>query len=497
MFVLVIFVLLMLPVLCLSFVNRASGDDYGYGAYTRAAWVSSHSLAAVIGAAWQTVCQYYGAWQGTWFSIFVFTLQPEVFHDGAYVLVAFLMLFLWIGSTFYLFKQILGKQMGMEKWSRRLLTLLFLMISIEWIPGTKSSIYWFNGCAHYMLPFTMCQMAAAWLFQYAKDYKKSTLTGIIVLMTLLGGSNYQAALLILVTACYSIASAWFLHRDKRIFRLFWPVCMELAGLGVSAAAPGNRVRAGEGFGFSAGRVFETIGCSFLYGIRDVFVYLKERPLVFAGLLVLFLVMVMIFYTDGSGFCFRHPVWLVLMLFCLYSAMQAPAVYAGVEVSQGVANTNFLVFMLTASGVLLILAGRLADRMKRKCRSACGKEGTDQADRTFRLLVLSGILFCLLSVFVCRSSLKISTSYQAFSYLASGQAADYKEQMELQTRLLEGTEEDVVVPGINDVQGPLMHMPVTDRKEAWTNTVTAQFYGRHSVVSMERDQWMKLYGDTEQ
>lgn len=184
-----------------------------------------------------------------------------------------------------------------------------------------------------------------------------------------------------------------------------------------------------------------------------------------------------------------------MLFCLYSAMQAPAVYAGVEVSQGVANTNFLVFLLTASGALLILAGKTADRMKRKRpERACGKEGKGMTDRVFRLLVIPGMLFCLLCVFVFRGSLKTSTSGQAFSYIRSGQAADYKEQMELQTKLLEGTEEDVVVPGINDVQGPLMHMPVTEQKEAWTNTVTAQFYGRRSVVSMDRDQWMELYGD---
>ncbi len=70
--------LLLLPLLYLSFLNRATGDDYGDGILTRAAWTGTHSLMPVIRAACQTVKNFYGSWQGTWFSVFVFSLQPEV-----------------------------------------------------------------------------------------------------------------------------------------------------------------------------------------------------------------------------------------------------------------------------------------------------------------------------------------------------------------------------------------------------------------------------------
>ena len=48
------FFLLMLPVFCLSFVNRASGDDYGYGVNTRAVWEATHSLFEVFQAAFHS-----------------------------------------------------------------------------------------------------------------------------------------------------------------------------------------------------------------------------------------------------------------------------------------------------------------------------------------------------------------------------------------------------------------------------------------------------------
>lgn len=482
------FLLLLLPIFYLSFVNRASGDDYGYGTYTRAAWMGSHSLVAVGRAVWQTIRQFYYGWQGTWFSIFVFSLQPEVFHDDAYVIVAFLMLFLWIGSTLYLFWQILCRNMKLDKWSYLLVTVCFLIISIEFIPSYKSSIFWFNGCAHYMLPFAMCQMVAAWLLRYVEAYQVRYLIGIVVFMTLLGGSNYLAALFALIVTFYVGIAVWMLKRDKRILALLLPVFTELVGLVISMRAPGNRVRGGEDFGFSIRKCIETIGYSFRKGIGDIGTYCRERPMIFVGLLFLFLSLIMIYCVTDVSFRFQHPVWLALMLFCLYSAMQAPGIYAGVPVSGGVPNMIFQVFLLMASGMLLIVAERLAGWMK-------GRWGEGIGWKVFYRIAVPGILLCLILAFLCKGNIKISTSYACLRYIASGEAADYKEQMDLQTRLMEaGETENVVVPGINDEQGPLMHMPVTEDSTRYTNMVTAQFYGKKSVISIERPKWMEIYGD---
>ena len=483
----VVSVILLLPMLYLTFVNRASGDDYGYGTYTRAAWMRTHSLLEVGKEMCRTVRSYYGGWQGTWFSIALFSLQPEVFHDDAYVIVAVLMLFCWISSTFCLFRQILYRNMGFGKWSCLLITVCFLIISIEFIPRTRSSIFWFNGCAHYMIPFSMCQVLTAWLLKYCSEYKKSTLAGIILFMTLLGGSNYQAALFALIAASYTVIAAWFLKRDKRCFVLFVPIVLELVGLIISFLAPGNRNRGGEDFGFSAPLAIKTIGMSFVCAVKDIGIYMEERPLIFVGLLILFVIFIVVFCTREDSFGFKHPILLSLMLFCLYSAMQAPALYAAVDVSGGVPNTNFQVFMLTASGILLIAAEKTAKKIK-----AVWQENTET--KVLRMIVLPAAVLCMLFLFIGRSNIKTCTSYVSLIYITSGQAGDYKEQMDLQTRLMEDENtDDVVVPGINNEQGPLMHMPVIDDKDAWTNTVTAAFYGKHSVVAIERPTWMEIYG----
>lgn len=478
----VVFVLLLLPICYLSFVNRATGDDYGYGAYTRVAFMNTHSLAEVWNAIVRTVKQYYYGWQGTWFSIVLFSLQPEVFSDKAYVVTTFLMLFLWISSTLVLFKEILINRIKMEKWSYILITLLFLIIEMQFVPSTRSSIFWYNGCAHYLVPFAMGQYLICLLLRFAENYKVRYLIGICILMSLLGGSNYQAALFALIVAVYVGIDDFVKKKNKCVFLLLVPMVLEMIGLVISIKAPGNKVRGGEEFGLSVSKAVETIGLSFVKGIRDIAGYVTDKPLVFVGLLVLFLLVLEALKRREEKERFSYPVMKVFALFCLYSAMQAPEIYANVEVSGGVWNMNYWIFLLMTIGVLVIVAEYITAKIKA------------EADTIHKRVVIPGIVICLFLVLGARGNLKESATYVSLQYIVSGQAADYKEQMDLQTELMtDENVKDVVVPFINDVQGPLMHMPITENPEAWTSQIAMQFYEKDSVVAIDRLKWNELYG----
>lgn len=474
---LIVFLVLLLPICYLSFVNRATGDDFGYGTYTRAAWQASHSLAEVAKAVGVTIRQYYYGWQGTWFSIAVFALQPEVFSDKAYVIVVFMMLFCWIGSTLLLFGQVLKKECGLDTWSVLLIAFLYLIIGTQFVPSTASSIFWFNGCAHYMLPFAMCQVIAWCLIRFLKGFQIHYLVGISVLATLLGGSNYQAALFALIVLFYAGTAGWVRQKNKKVFLLTIPFLLEMTGLVISMKAPGNKVRGGEEFGLSFGKALKTVLECFAEGGRDFVSCMQEKPIIFLGLAVLFLVMLEAFRNTVINKNGKQMLAVIIALLCLYCAMQAPALYAGVDVSGGVDNMNFMVFVLATTGILGEAAAFCAGKMH------SSKEAVHQR------IVLPGLAICLVLMFLCRSNLKITTSWVSLEYIATGQAADYKAQMDLQTSLLtDGSREEVYVPLINDDQGPLMSMPVTENPDAWTNTVVRQFYGKKSVVGMPRDEW---------
>ena len=481
-FFIIVFIFTLIPICYLSFINRATGDDYGYAVLTREAWQQSHSVMKVIQAAIETVKQYYYGWQGTWFSIFLFTFQPEVFGDQTYVITAFLMLFLWIGSTFLMFHEIFVIKMNWDKWNYRLFTIIFLMISIQFIPSTKSAIFWFNGCAHYMIPFAMCQLLVYSLLRFRREYNYGWYAFICFFMTLLGGANYQAAIFGLIITLYLGIEDYLYKKKRKICLLILPTIMELTGLIISMLAPGNKSRGGENFGFSIPKVFYTIGFSFVEGMRDCFEYMKDKPIVFVGLIILFFISLNVFRQNNYQIV-KHPILGIFALYCLYSAMQAPALYAGVDVSGGVYNMNYQVFLLTASGSLIILAQQIALKYARLI------------EHHYKRISIFCMLICFIVLLVGRSSIKTSTLWISIEYITSGQAADYKEQMDLQTKLMEEENvSDIVLPFINDEQGPLMHMPVTDNPNAWTNTVTKNFYGKNSVVAMPRPEWEQVYMD---
>lgn len=479
------FVLMLLPVFYLSFINRATGDDYGYSLYTKNAWLATHSIIEVAKAIWQTLKQFYVGWQGTWFTIILFTLQPEAFHEKGYVLVAFFMLFIWCGSTILLLKELLGKKLRFDRWSVNLITILFLIIAVSFVPRKQPAIFWWTGAVHYTIPFSMCQMVVYWLLKYSEEYKIRYFVGITAFMTCLGGANYQAALFALIVAVYFVITDFVLKKNRKTFLLFIPIILEAIGLVISMKAPGNKVRGGEEFGFSIGKIIGTIGMSFVGGIKDAISYLQESPMIYVFLIMIFFVVLHAVKEREKTVSIKYALILLLSVFCLYSAMQAPAIFAAVEVSGGVYNTNFLVFLMFMMTIIVIVAEKVGLGLEKK--------HSKMWEKYYSRMVIPGFAICMFLLLLCRSDIKETTTWQCYDYIASGQAADYKAQMDQFIELLsDDSVRDVVLPAINDQQGPLQHMPVTSDSSAWTNTTVSNYFGKKSVVAIPRDEWEEKY-----
>ena len=103
----------------------------------------------------------------------------------------------------------------------------------------------------------------------------------------------------------------------------------------------------------------------------------------------------------------------------------------------------------------------------------------------KCITVPAVFVCLVLCLVFRGNLKDSLFYSSCSYIASGQAADFKEQMESQERILrdDSIKEAYLCP-TNPEQGPLMHMPVIKNPEAFTNRVVGNFYGKDMVTTTE-------------
>ena len=90
------------------------------------------------------------------------------------------------------------------------------------------------------------------------------------------------------------------------------------------------------------------------------------------------------------------------------------------------------------------------------------------------------------MYLAKGTLKDTTFYKCYEYIASGQAEDYKDQMEERLAILRNQSlRSVELPAMNSDQGPLMHMEVLEDPEGWTNMVVCQFFQKDRVVQIPR------------
>ncbi len=482
-FFLVIFVISMIPVFMLSGINQATGDDLGYGKLTHEVWLNTHSLTAVIKAACQTVENYYAGWQGTWTSIFLFAFQPEVFSPDAYVIVPFLMTGIFCSATGILSYYLLVKLAGGSRYSYIIITVLLVTTMIQFLPSTKSGIFWYNGAAHYVIPYGAALLGIYFFLYFMNEGKIRAYIGMLLCMLLLGGMNYQAALLAPIVMSLSLL---FYYRNKQIKRtaaFLLSLVMEMVGLVISMRSPGNRNRGGEDFGFSIGLALKTILECFIQGTVQIGEYFVEHPFLILFFAAAALFIWHMFTALSVRKKYPYPAVFVFFSYCVYCAMFAPQIYAGVDVSGGVYNMNYYIFILMIFSSMFYVEGWLAYRLERRDIKWINKNK----------VIISMVAAMVLLAVLFKGTLRETTTFSCIEYMSSGQAADFKRQMkEQKTILLDDSIKDAIVPDINDNQGPLMHMPITSNPEAWTNTVTKDFYGKDSVVSIPKEEWVEMY-----
>lgn len=479
---LVVLALSLLPILALAGVDRASADDWSYGLLTHLAWVDTHSLFRVLQAAFASVEEYYFSWQGTWFSVFLFSLQPEVFSHKAYWIVPCLMTAVLMAGVSGFLYNLLVRFLHIAKRDFLLLDAVLLLTLIQFVPYQTSAIFWYNGAAHYTVPFALAMAACSRFICYVVDSKKRDVIMATVWMTLLGGTNYLAAILGLTL--FFLFLVLFYQKNRRVLWMLIPVVLEVIGLLISALAPGNAVRGGADYRITFGKMMATVLESFRQGAAGLWHSFGEYPVAMAAMLVtaVFLWDILREAVPKSGLHFSCPGLVILYFFCIYCAMYWPVLFvsdsiSGGAASDGVPNTIFWVLICMLFASLLYGIGWLTEK-------------TNGAEKGLRLSVYAaGFAAAFLILAVCRLDLKNSTDYVCYYYIRTGRAAVYKEQMDELTQLLtQDGVEDVVVPFIVGEQEPLVHLPITLDKEEWSNQKMAAFFRKKSLVAVPRDEW---------
>lgn len=317
------FAVSLLPILYASFYAHPISDDFNYSKAVHDAVAAGGGFWEVVSASFGTIAKYYRTWQGTFFSILVFSLQPSAFSDDLYFLTTFIMVFSLSLSTFFLLDTIIVKLFKSKRSYSVLISALLLLSSLQFMPNIPEGLYWFNGSSYYTFSYAVALSFFAVLIRLhlaeSRTKRFILFAASIFLAFCVGGTNYSTALSSLCV--FVVILGCLIIKKERKLKYYYVVALVLlVSFLVNVAAPGNAVRAASTSGTSPViAVLRSVRES--WGIMSRWTKMPQ--------IVIFAAICPLIYkiSKKSGWKFEHPFIVCVLAFLLYATQLTPPIYA--------------------------------------------------------------------------------------------------------------------------------------------------------------------------
>lgn len=488
-----VYILLLIPVLLIGRYDVPSADDFSMGLGTRLTYEATGSVLAVPGKVLSETVRYYRTWIGYFTSCLFTTVSPATFGEKWYVLTpVIILLALHLGVAAFLYA-LMEKALGMNRWVRRCMTVLMLLLMIQLMPEGSlrvEAFYWWSGAGNYTLTFAVGLLYLAFLLlaAYAGREKIRTLFFILacVFGFFAGGGNYLSSLSWAIVTVLLGAALLLVRFGKRggiSLRFLLPMAFLLAGFAASCLAPGNRIRGGEAEGYGG---VKAVLLSLYYTLS----YPLNQWMNWAVLLVLATLAVIFwmgFQTDrnaGGAFSrltFAFPFQAAVLGYGIVSAVVTPALFAQGNMDAGrIQSTFWLHAVLVLALLEWYLVGGLYKARQEHKETCDGGKGTDCRREVLliRGLALFLVVFSLLTV---KADPDFYTASSAVSALLDGSAVQYGKESKERLLLLQDPEaEDVVLPRYTVHPQLLYFADVSEDPEDWANQKMSDYYGKRSI-----------------
>lgn len=476
-----IFIATIIPMLIVAKYSHASADDFGWNAaMRRQVWNDTHSILKVMETAIQNTKEMYYGWQGTFTTTFVQAFQPEIFNINAYFIIPYIMISLFCIGTALLLYYIMVRLLKISKSIYGIVTFLYFIITIQYIPSTGEAFYWFNGAVAYTLAYIAMLFCLYFSVKFIFTKKKRNLGAAIFMGFFVGGGNYLT--IVLLPLLLILIIFLFTPTRKHSLYLLLPFGVFLVTAVINMKAPGTLVRGGSDFGVDMGSIFTTIFRSIYQGLKDIRSFYMMNPVIMICFILMALFIIAGMISQTYEFTFRYPLLFIAMTLGSYFAMYAPTYYAGVGEPFG-RMSNLISFYFELSIILDILyvTGYLMRIIKKKMdetkvKSICAK--FTKMWNTYKIYIM---LVSALLIAVNVNWYQTTAMARTVTYLTSGEAAQFGREMDMRYNiLLDDNIMDAVLEPLTVSAGTLFHYELMDDPDLWPNNAIAEFFNKDSV-----------------
>lgn len=483
----VFFVVSMIPIIYCSFFNYATGDDLNLSNITHQVIVNHGSVYDFLTGIWAKARSFYLGWGGNWAASILWTIQPSIWGEKVYHITLYISLFWMCLGIIYLTYHWYKKYLNANGIYYACVIIMLLTIAIQLMPKGGTAFFWYAVVVNYILPFGLALMSIVWIEKYIVDHKTMYLLYLTLAYIYIGGSGYMMIVMSFDIIILTILYIMYRKNNKNKSYSLWlliPFVFFFLSVAFNVTAPGNSVRSGGVIDINILNIVKTIGLSIVKATAAVKDYFLEGKFLFVYILVLIYLSVCLVDVLHSKLDYKYIGLKIGIGYLIYCSTYAPMTLMNdIGGSSGHINSYWLVFIVWLTCSIIYLTCYF--------KSIVCNKGRGGNYNIVGYLYLGLIVW---SMFFLKSYIKDFYAYDCYEYIKSGQLADYDAQMKERYVLLNDSEkEDIIVPFMNENQGPFIHFAIIEDPNCYTNCVNAEFYGKKSVIGMDRDIFYMQYG----
>ena len=434
----ILFILSLIPLIVISLYNYPADDDFVCTYPVSQAWLETGSLWEMFKVAVEGTYEAYMTWQGDFFSTLLFRFTPMVFGVEYYFLSNWLMLALVCLSAGYLVKSAVCHCLKADKDTFWIVYFAVMVLILQFMPSISYSIFWHNGGQYTTAACTLLVAVGLVLRLSTKQSRKRFILRSVCLSLcgfMLGGSFYGPALGALVLMALLTLTALVKKNRSR-----WPLVISMvffaSALLISVLAPGVGLRQ-ERTGETAGVVM-TLATTVLDSFDLCGKWLSPQLLA----MLMLIAPVLWQPLKESEYRFRHPLWVFVMLYGLFSASLAPGIYTGYGYDTArYLNSIYFYFVLMTVGSAVYFEGALIRYLEQQDAHHLLEASKSLGKRFCAAYLALVIFFTAMGGFAF--TIMNTSSISAAKSLITGEAKQFHEEMKAREEYISVTDSDVV------------------------------------------------------
>ena len=480
--VVILFVLSLLPILVISRYNHPSADDFSYGDHTFQTWKSTHSIIETMSVAGAVTKNIYYAWQGTFSAVFLMALNPSIFGDSLYMLVPIGLIALFIFAVAFFLKVVLVDYLNADKYIWCIFSVIICFLSMQFMISPVQGFFWYNSAMYYTGFYSAALIQFALILQLITTDNKIKAAVYAVLVTILsiiiGGGNFIVALLSAEIAALALVCCVIFRRDRllKLLPCFFMIC---AAFLVNILAPGNFIRQQNNQGMGA---IEAITSSFQFAL-DFIKNFVRAPVYIA---IIGIMPAIYKITRDSKYSFRLPVFVTILLYCVYASTFTPSLYAMSYIGpERVLNINYFVFVIALFLAAVYWCGWVSKRAF--SMTAKSSEKRTEISKYAEPVVVGILVLCF--AFGCfamiRENVDSIMSLSVVRSLVRGDANTYHQEYLSRLEIYNDPKiAHMEIPAFTVKPKVLFFDDITDDASDWKNVALAGFYSKETAVLIE-------------